>query len=389
MSAFNFEIKIPTRLFFGVGSLERLGKFAGDLGKKAMIVTGRHSSKRTGLLYRVEEILKKAGVESVVFDKVTPNPTDELVDEGSKMAKEEDADFIIGLGGGSSIDCAKAIAMTTSSGGKFWDYVSVGGGKKPKSALPIVAITTTHGTGTEIDPFAVITNLKTKEKVGIGYDVIFPKFSIVDPELMLTLPKDQTLYTSMDAFYHAIETFISVHASVFTDMLALDAMRRVVTYLPLAYENGDDLNARTNLAWANTEAGITLTLAGASANHAIEHGITGFHPDIAHGLGLCMTGPNFLEHIKDHIVEKLAIVGKEVFGVYEREKEKASELAIMKLREFQGIFKLNRKLRECGVKDEELEDIAKVSYRAMYRVVENTPGNLKESDLLEILKKSF
>ncbi|MDK2915212.1 MAG: alcohol dehydrogenase [Thermococcaceae archaeon] len=389
-----FEIRsyLPTEIVFGPGKLERLPELLErhGLSGKALIVTGRSSTKKTGLLYRVQELLKKAGVESIVFDKVIPNPISTHVDEAAELARRENVDFVVGLGGGSAIDSAKAIAMTAKSGGKYWDYVpAVGGGKKPSGALPIVAIPTTHGTGTEADPYAVITNPETKEKQGIGYDVLFPKFSIVDPEVMVTLPQNQTVYTSMDAFYHSIEAFLNVRAQPYSDVLALDSMRRVVTYLPIAYENLQDLEARTQLAWASTEAGITETLTGVIANHALEHGLSGFYPEVPHGLGLCILGPYLFEYILDHAYERLAIVGREVFGVYESNDRKAAELAVKKLRDFQSLFGVNKKLRELGVKEEDIPKMAETAYRMMKGVIDVTPGNLSVEDLEEIYRRAY
>ncbi|AEH50399.1 iron-containing alcohol dehydrogenase [Pseudothermotoga thermarum] len=384
-----FSVYLPTRIIFGVGSLEKLPELVSNLGKKAMIVTGRKSTKQTGLLDRVISLLKKAEIEAVVYDKIQPNPISDHVDEAAKIARSENVDFVIGLGGGSPIDSAKAIAITAAMGGKFWDYVPVGGGKKPDKALPVVAIPTTHGTGTEADPFAVITNPETNEKVGIGYDVIFPKISIVDPEVMVTLPSDQTAYTSMDAFYHSLEAFLNIDANPYSDLLAVDSMRRIVTYLPVAYKDGKNLEARTNLAWASTEAGITETLTGVIANHAIEHGLSGFHPELAHGLGLCITGPYLLEYMFEETCERLAYLAKAVFNVDVVDTKKAAKTFIEKLYMFQDMFNLNPKLSTLGFKEEELPQIAKTSYRTMKGVVVKSPKRLSEEDLLEIIKRAF
>lgn len=386
---FKIRFYLPTDVYFGVDVLEKIPEKVKKLGKKALIVTGKSSARRTGLLQRVQDLLKKADIWSIVFDKVTPNPVMNTVDEGAEFAKNEKVDFIIGLGGGSAIDTAKAIAIAAVNEGKFWDYVYVDKEKEPKKALPIVAIPTTHGTGTEADPFAVITNPDTKEKVGIGYDIIFPTISFVDPRTMIALPKNQTAYTSMDAFYHSIEAFLNIDANPYSDVLALDSMKRIVSNLMVAYENGEDLEARTNLAWASTEAGITETLTGVIANHALEHGLSGFHPEIAHGLGLCVTGPYLFEYIFDHVYEKLAVVGKEVFGIVETDEKRAGRLAVVKLREFQELFGLNKKLSELGVEEEELEDMAKTAYKVLNKVVIKTPGNINEKDLLAIFKMAY
>jgi len=386
-----FEIRsyLPTEIVFGVGKLNELPERVKTLGKRALIVTGRTSTKKTGLLQRVEELMRKVGIDTLVFDKVIPNPISDHVDEATEIVRREKIDFIVGLGGGSAIDTAKAISITAPNEGKFWDYVPVGGGKTPEKAIPVVAIPTTHGTGTEADPFAVITNPATKEKVGIGYRNTFPILSIVDPEVMKTLPKDQTVYTSMDAFYHSIEAFLNVKANPYSDVLALDSMRRIVTYLPVAYEDGEDLEARTNLAWASTEAGITETLTGVIANHALEHGLSGFYPEITHGLGLCITGPYLFEYVFDHTYERLARVGREVFGVYETDEKKAAKLAIKKLRDFQEMFGLNKRLSELGVKREDIPAMAETAYRILKGVVVVTPGGLGVKDLEEIYTMSY
>ncbi|MCD6105498.1 MAG: iron-containing alcohol dehydrogenase [Thermosipho sp. (in: Bacteria)] len=380
---------LPTKIIFKVGAINELYKHIKGLGKKALIVTGKSSTKKNGSLQKVQEQLEKENIEYIVFDKIIPNPISTTVDEAAEICRKEKIDFVIGLGGGSAVDSSKAIAITAPNLGKFWDYVPVGGGKIPEKALPIIAIPTTHGTGTEADPFSVITNPLTREKVGIGYDNTFPKISIVDPEIMKTLPQNQTAYTSMDAFYHSIEAFFNINANPYSDVLALDAMKRIVSYLPIAYEKGDDIEARIHLSWASTEAGITETLTGVIANHALEHGLSGFYPDIPHGLGLCITGPYLFEYIFDHIFERLAIVGREVFGVYEADDKKAAKLAIKKLRDFQELFNLNKRLSELKVRKEDLKEIAKTGYRILKGVIAVTPGNINDEDMSQILKNCY
>lgn len=384
-----FESYLPTRIVFGVGAIEKLPKLVTNLGKKTMIVTGRKSTKVTGLLDRVKAMLEKVGIEVLVFDKVQPNPISDHVDEAAKIAIEQNVEFIIGLGGGSAIDSAKAIAIAAAMKDSFWNYTNAGGNKKPDRALPVIAIPTTHGTGTEADPFAVITNPRTKEKVGIGYDVIFPKISIVDPSLMTTLPKDQTAYTSMDAFYHSLEAFLNIDANPYSDLLAIDSMKRIVSFLMRAYVNGEDIEARTNLAWASTEAGITETLTGVIANHAIEHGLSGFNEQLPHGLGLCITGPYLLEYMFEECKERLAVLTKHVFNIDEFNVNKAARLFIEKLYEFQDLFNLNEKLSKFGFKEQDLPEIAKVAYRIMKGVVVKSPKKLEEKDLVEIMKKAL
>ncbi len=385
----DFEYFLPTRIIFGVGSIDKLEKLCDLLGKKALIVTGKHSAKATGLLDKVLRMLNNSGIESVVFDKVISNPLSTTVDEGVELARTEKCDFVIGIGGGSPIDSAKMIAMVSKSGGKCWDYTNIGGDKSPRGALPIIAIPTTHGTGTEADPFAVITNPETHEKVGVGFDEIFPNISIVDPELMVTLPPNQTASTGMDAFYHSIESYLNVNHQPTSDLLALEAMSIINYYLPVAYKNGKDIEARNALAWASTAAGICETLSGCIANHSLEHPLSGYY-NITHGVGLCATGPTLFEYIRPHVIERLAKVAV-VMGAPERIEgiDKLSEVAIELIKRLQKNVDLDLSLEKLGVERSKLRLLAEVAMKTMGKLVDVTPGNLTIDDLEEIYKRAF
>ncbi|NLX35049.1 MAG: iron-containing alcohol dehydrogenase [Thermotogaceae bacterium] len=384
-----FDYFLPTRIIFGCGTIGKVGQHSRRLGKKALIVTGRHSTKKTGLLDKVIGLLKEEGISSVVFDEIVPNPLSTSIDRGASIAVKERCDFIIGLGGGSPIDSSKLIALVAKDGGKCWDYTGAGGGRKPKAALPVIAIPTTHGTGTEADPFAVVTNPETNEKIGVGFDEIFPAVSIVDPELMLSLPPEQTAATGMDAFYHSIESYINLNHQPASDLLALESMSLINHYLPIAYENPNDLDARVALAWASTAAGICETLSGCVANHSLEHPVSG-HYNATHGAGLCATGPSLLEYIRPHIAERLAEVARvmgapeSVIGV-----EELSKMAIVLLRRLQKNVGLDISLGELGVESSKLSILAEDAMRTMGGLVSVTPGNLKTEDLRNIYEMSM
>jgi len=193
-----FNYYMPTRIIFGAGELNILSTTPYLPGKKALVViSSGNSMKKYGYLDRVRGYLKENGVQTVLFDKILPNPISEHVAEGAKVAKDNNCDFVIGLGGGSSIDSAKSIAIMAKNPGEYWDYISEGSGKGKeveKGALPIVAIPTSAGTGTETDPWTVITKSETNEKIGFGGDYSLPSLAIVDPELMLSIPPDFTAY---------------------------------------------------------------------------------------------------------------------------------------------------------------------------------------------------
>ncbi len=190
----NFSYYMPTRILFGCGKLNELGTIPYLPGKKALVVIGASGAmKKHGYLDRTVKLLKDNGVEAVIYNKIQPNPVCEHVEEGAAVAKENGCDFILGLGGGSTLDLSKSIAVMAVNPGQYWDYITRGSGSgktPPNGALPIVAITTTAGTGTEADPWTVITKSDTNEKIGWGNEFTFPRLSIVDPELMVSVPPE-------------------------------------------------------------------------------------------------------------------------------------------------------------------------------------------------------
>ncbi len=231
-----FSYYMPTRILFGCGRLKELSTTPFLPGRKALVVIGASGAmRRQGYLDRVLGYLKDNGAEAVVYDKIQPNPLVEHVEEGADVARKNRCDFVLGLGGGSTIDSAKSIAVMAKNPGRYWDYILAGsgGGKTPtKGALPIVAIPTTAGTGTEADPWTVITKPDTHEKIGFGNRFTFPTLSIVDPELMLSVPPQQTAYTGMDAFFHSVETYLATINQPTSDHLALEAVGLITKYLP-------------------------------------------------------------------------------------------------------------------------------------------------------------
>ena len=295
-----FDFYLPTRILFGAGRLNDLGT-AKLPGKKALIVISAGTSMRKmGYLDRVTALLKKQGVESVVFDKILPNPILEHVTQGAQLARQEGCDFVIGLGGGSSIDSAKAIAVMAKNPGNYWDYISSGTGKGliPKEgALPLVAITTTAGTGTEADPWTVITN--KEEKTGTGWECTFPVLSIVDPELMTSVPPHLTAYQGFDTLFHCTEGFIANIATPVSDALALKAIELIARYLPRAVKDGKDLEARQQVAVANTLGGMVETFSSCTSEHSLEHAMSAYYPKLPHGAGLIMLSLAYYDFFKD------------------------------------------------------------------------------------------
>lgn len=206
-----FNYNLPVNLIFGIGKVEELGKETGKYGKKALIVTGRSSTKKSGLLDKAVNLLKEANVESVIFDKVSQNPLTTTAYEGVDLAKKENCDVIVGLGGGSIMDAAKAIAFIALNEGDISDYIF--GIKKSEKALPIILVPTTCGTGSEGNGFAVLTNPENNDKKSLRCNAIVAKASIIDPNLMTTMPKHILASVGFDALCHSMEAYLSKSCS--------------------------------------------------------------------------------------------------------------------------------------------------------------------------------
>lgn len=288
---------IPTKIYHGAGKLNILHTLEMP-GKKALIVTTKGKSvERLGYLGRLCEQLQMAKISYCCFREVSTNPTTEDVAKGVAVVKENGCDFIVGLGGGSALDAAKAIALVATNGGDIWDYEQMlsGAGKPVEQIpLPLIAIPTTAGTGSEADAGFVINNIVTKQKNGIGSPYSFPQISIVDPELMASVPPLFTAFQGFDVLFHAIECYLSKGATPISDALVLETVRRVATFLPRAVADGSDMEARDEMAIASTMAGMIISTSALSLAHAIEHSLSGVCPELTHGCGLLLIGSAYL-----------------------------------------------------------------------------------------------
>lgn len=382
-----FDYRIPTRMIFGAGKLEELGKVKLP-GQKALIVISNGTSmKKFRYLQRVEALLKEQGVSSVVFDKILPNPIKKHVMEGAALAKVEKCDFIIGLGGGSSIDSAKSIALMAKNPGDYWDYIFGGSGKGQPvlhGVLPIVAITTTAGTGTEADPWTVITHEDKQEKIGFGNDDTYPVLSIIDPELMLTVPPALTAYQGFDAFFHAVEGVIANIATPVSDAYALKSIELVGQYLPIAVKDGKNLEARTNVALANTLSGLVESTSSCTSEHSMEHALSAFHHELPHGAGLIILSKAYFSYFKEVCPERLALMA----GVLGADPTADGFLnALEKLKIDCGVETL--KMSDFGIKKSELSAMAENAHSTMGGLFEMDRKKLTVKETLSILENSF
>ena len=340
---------IPTKLIFGSNTLSTLAEQNLPGNKALIVISSGTSTRKYGYLDKLTEQLEKKNVAYAVYDKILPNPILSHVTEGSAFARKEQCDFVIGLGGGSVIDSAKAIAIMATNEGNLWDYIGGGSGKgKPMQTkpLPIVAITTTAGTGTEADPWLVITKEETNEKIGYGNDDTFPVLSIVDPTLMLSVPPNFTAYQGFDALFHSTEGYINKTANTFSDLYSLEAIRLLGKSLPAAVQDGTNLQAREDVALANTLAGMVESTSGCISEHSLEHAMSAFHPELPHGAGLIMISEAYYTYIAEHhstdkrMIDMAKALGKEDateamdFVVALKDLQKACNVADLKMSDY-------------------------------------------------------
>lgn len=372
-----FEFTLP-KLVFGAGKLAETGKLTKRFGDKTMIVCDKFTVK-CGLAGRLQDILASSGIKAVIYDEVIPNPTVELIDAGADIAKKEKIDFVIGLGGGSSMDVAKGIAVAATHPGSIWTYAI---GEKPVSAeiLPIVAITTTSGTGSQCTCFAVISNPATKQKPGMGG--VLPALAIIDPELPATMPQGLTLATGFDVFSHAVEAYTSSLASPFSDMYAEKALTLVGEHLPRVYKDGSDMEARAGMALADTCAGIAICHAAVTAAHVIAHVIGGHHHDIAHGDALASIYREIMVFNAGSMPEKEAFIANSLIP--------GSRDSVAAYERFFGQFSFENKLKKKYLTDKTMtKRMADDTFTYMKFYTELNPVSINAGDVKEILEKSL
>ena len=353
-----------------------------------VVISAGTSMRKYGYLQKVLAQLRLNHVETVVYDKILPNPIKEHVMEAAAICREERCDFVVGLGGGSSIDSAKSIAVMACNDGDYWDYVSGGTGKgRPISkALPIIAIPTTAGTGTEMDPWTVITHETAQEKIGFGSPLTYPTLSIVDPELMVSIPPKLTAFQGFDAFFHAAEGFIANCATPTSDLYALEAIRLLYKYLPVAVADGQNLKARAKVAWASTLAGMVESTSSCTSEHSLEHAMSAYYPQLPHGAGLIALSEAYFETFR-HDCTKRYMKMAEVMT--EKKSNRASDFidALITMQKECGVNHL--KLSEYGIRPDDFPRILQNARDTMGGLFTLDPRPITDDEILEILEKSY
>ncbi len=386
-----FDFYNPTHLIFGSGKLSELG----DLplpGKKALLLLSNGKSAKTSGAYdKVIHGLDKAGVSFAEFARIMENPVKSVVMEGAAFAMENGCDFILALGGGAVLDSSVAISAMATNPGDLWDYVHGGTGKGlplKNKGLPIVTIATSSGTGSEINCWGVISNPETHEKIGFGDPSLTPVLSIVDPELMRTVPAKYTAYQGFDALFHNTEVMMSKGVNIMSEALALSAIENIARYLPRAVRDGTDLEAREHVAYGSTIAGITMQLTSTTAQHSMEHAMSAYHPTLPHGAGLIMISKAFAEYfIEKHACDGQFIKMAKAMGIENANKPEDFITALVSLQEACGVAGL--KMSDYGFDKSECMTLAVNARETMGGLFLANPCELNDADCAGIFEKSF
>ena len=389
MVSFNFYN--PTRIVFGSGKLSTLAQQSLP-GKKAMLlISNGKSTKVNGSLDAVKAQLAKAGVEYALFDKIMENPVKEVIMEGAAFAREHNCDFILALGGGAVLDSSKAIAAMATNDGDLWDYVVGGTGKgKPlaNKGLPIVTVPTSSGTGSEINCWGVISNLETHEKIGFGAECLDPVLSIVDPELMKTVPPKYTAYLGFDALFHNTEVMMSRGVNLLSEAIALSAIENIAKYLPRAVKDGNDVEAREHVAYGSTVAGITMQLTSTTAQHSMEHAMSAYHHDLPHGAGLIMISVEFARYfIEKHACDGQFVKMARAMGMPEADKPEDFLTALIALQKACGVD--NLKMSDYGIEKSECMALAVNARETMGGLFLANPCELNDEDCAGIFERAY
>jgi alcohol dehydrogenase class IV len=377
--------RIP-KILMGVGAVGEVGKEVTGLGAKRALLISDPGVMKAGIVERVLSSLKGAKVKVSVFDRVEPDPRYEIVDECAEWARPQGIQCVIGVGGGSSLDVAKAVAVMLKGEGSISSFFGVELIHRP--GVPVVAVPTTAGTGSEVTPIVILSDEGEKLKKGVVSLHLIPSVAILDPELTVGMPPSVTAATGMDALIHAVEAFTSINATPFTDLLAARAMELLYSNIRKAYCNGSDIRARSHMLEGSLLAGIAFANAGVTAVHAFAYPIGAeFH--IPHGIANTLMLPRVMEFNMIGALERFAsiatMLGEAPAGLSLRETAQRAVMAMERLREDLG---LPSHLSDFGVTAEDIPRLASGVLKVT-RLLANNPRTVTQKDAEEIYKRSL
>lgn len=378
-TSMNFQYYLPVNLVFGCGKVKETGTLAKPYGKKALIVTGRSSAKKSGLYDKVKDSLQAEGIATELYDKVSQNPLTTTAIEGAAFAKENGCDMVVAIGGGSIMDCAKAIAFLSVNDGDINDYIF--NRKASDMALPLILIPTTCGTGSEGNGFAVLTNPDNGDKKSLRCNAIVAKVSIVDPECMMTMPKKVLASVGFDALCHCMEAYTSKIAQPLTDAMSIYAIELLARHLVPLYEGCEDVQCWENVSMASTIGGMVINTAGVTLAHGMEHPASGLK-DIVHGQGLAALTPAVIEASYRGNVEKYDKISKLLGGTCAADCADAVRRLLKKLN-------LEVTLSDLGIEEKDVAWMAENCMKVSAAGIANNPVVFTQEEIAGIYRKAL
>lgn len=382
----NFDLYLPVEVIFGVGSVNKVGEVGRRFGYRVLIATGKKSTKENGALDRVVESLNRNGAEEIIiFDQIEPNPTDKSVNLASEIVVKEKIDYIIGLGGGSSLDSTKAISIVSSNEGYAWDYVNYPEGPRliPFLNRPVICIPTTAGTGSEVNRYSVLSNPIRKEKMVISHSLNYPRVAIIDPSLTVSMDRRLTALTGIDALMHALESLTNRLSNFFAEDLAIRAIQIIRRWLPVAIEEPENLQARSYMSYAAMLAGIAIDRKRVALIHGMEHPVSAHYPHIAHAEGLSALGVAITDFNYKGNTEKYALFA-ELMG-YKPEPH----MAVKALEDFLEKVGLRLSLKELGVEREKIERLTEDTYMLSRGLFPINPVEPTMEDIYKLYERAY
>jgi alcohol dehydrogenase class IV len=379
----DYHYFMPTEIYFGEGVSGLVGREASRFGKSILVVTGRQSARRSGALDKVVVSLLDAGLRVEVFDQVEENPTDVTVQLGGQMAKENRSEVIVALGGGSPMDAAKGIAILASREGRLDDYY--GAGKVSAPVLPILALPTTAGTGSEVTPYAVFVVSKEQMKKSVASLHIYPRVALLDPQLTVSMPSEITANTGIDALSHALEGFTSIKAGPVSDVLALEAIALINGHLPRAVTDGNDIEARAKVMHASMLAGMVIAQTGTTLIHGMGYAPTTRY-GIPHGLANGVLMPRVVAFNGQSDRQRYARLA---IALGQREDVASGvELAVVALERLRKEVMMPGRLRDLKVREKDLKEFARQTMQHT-RNLANNARQVSYEEVLQIYRESF
>jgi alcohol dehydrogenase class IV len=380
----DFSVQLPKKILFGEGAAKEIPKLVKGFNSNSVLFITDPTIRKIGLSDQILNSLEKAGIQTEVFDQVELEPSIKAAEKVIEVSRKSEFDLVIGMGGGSSLDMAKLASISATNAGPLKDFVGVGMVKKP--GVPKILIPTTSGTGSEITMNSIISDKENKLKMGIVTPYIIADVALIDPLLTTSMPPKVTSSTGLDALTHAVESLISIDLNPFSELFAIDAIKRIFRYLPKAYHDGKNIEARREMCLASMFAGISLGISGVCAGHAAAYSFT---ISVPHGVGCAIALPYIMELNATSCLDKMVKIAKAA-GVTEEgaNQKKNAYNAVNAVRDLIKEVGNPLSLKEIGISDADIESMAK-KMLTIKRLLAHNPKDLSEKDTEKLFRRMY